>query len=175
MIPLLAIGWRFAPNHIPFCWKRVVRQMSRRRCVGRGEEGPGLAWESAASHSRRRGTTWRIRRRPTRPDTANKSWDTECPWRGDARNTRFAVRRIYAYTIFHLYAFLKHAFWIPVSPAFRCPLQIGCLSETIPITQAPHPEHTLGSWGVETGAGEVENNRTFSGASSCQRGTGVTR
>lgn len=51
------------------------------------------------------------------------------------------------------------------SKRLRCfaQLQIGCLSEIIPITQAPHPEHTLGSWGVETGAGEVENNRTLSG------------
>jgi len=27
---------------IPLSWKQVVRQMSRRLCVGRGEEGLGL-------------------------------------------------------------------------------------------------------------------------------------
>lgn len=53
------------------------------------------------------------------------------------------------------------------SKHLRCfaPLRISCLSEIIPITQAPHPEHTLGSWGVETGAGEVENYCTLSGTS----------
>ncbi len=53
------------------------------------------------------------------------------------------------------------------SKRLRCfaPLRIGCLSEIIPITQAPRPEHTLGSWGVETGAGEVENYPALSGTS----------
>ncbi|KAI2651467.1 P2X purinoceptor 4 [Labeo rohita] len=45
VVPQPAAAWRIAPKrllHIPLSWKQVVRQMSRRLCVGRGEEGPGL-------------------------------------------------------------------------------------------------------------------------------------
>ncbi len=31
-----------ASRTFPLSWKQVVRQMSQRLCVGRGEEGPGL-------------------------------------------------------------------------------------------------------------------------------------
>lgn len=137
------------------------RQMSRGTVRGRG-----LSRERAASHSKRRDTTWRSRRggwsaRIQRVKSAGDSLNVP-HWRTRISSVcQGEPRKLWGFWDLSLTCNLGGK-----SQRSITPLQIGRLHGIIPASQAPHPAHTRFLGCVERGAGEQtvekeENNCTF--------------
>lgn len=128
---------------LPSCASR-----STTRCRAAPSGGRGLSRERAASHSKHRDTTWRCRRggRSARIQRVKSAGDSlNVPhWRTRISSVcQGEPRKLCGFWDFSLTCNLGAK-----SQRSITPLQIGRLHGIIPVSQAPHPAHTLGSWGV---------------------------